>query len=227
MDRRDVTVVLAHGAWADGSSWARVIERLRVRGQRAVAAPLPLTSLADDVAALERTVARTTGAVVLAGHAYGGAVIGAARADRVKALAFVAPVTPDEGEAPAEAAYRGEQHPLAPKLAPDADGLVWMPHEAFANAFAHQADAADQALLAAVQRPVAVAAISQPVGRPSWKDIPSWFLVAEQDRLVTPANQWLMAKRMGAHIAAHPVDHAPMVSHPELVTQFILDAVHA
>lgn len=227
MDTSDVTVVLAHGAWADGSSWRKVVELLRGQGVRALAAALPLTSLADDVAALERTLARTTGPVVLAGHAYGGAVIGASRSERVKALVYVAAVTPDEGEAPAEAAYRGDQHPLSPKLAPDADGLVWMPDDAFANAFAQQADAADQALFAAVQRPVSVAAISQPVGRPRWKDLPSWYLVAEQDRLVTPANQHLMAGRMGARIAAHPVDHAPMVSHPDLVAQLILEAVRA
>jgi len=227
MDTQDVTVVLAHGAWADGSSWARVIERLRQQGQRAVAAPLPLTTLADDVAALDRTIDRVEGPVVLVGHAYGGVVIGETRSKRIKALVYVAGVAPDEGEAAAQAAYRGEQHPLAPKLGPDADGLVWMPEDAFANAFAPQASESDQAVFAAVQRPISLGCITTPVSRPRWRDIPSWYLLAEEDRMIVAANQRFMAERMGARIVPHPVDHTPLASHPDLVAQVILEAVRA
>ncbi|WP_158914872.1 alpha/beta fold hydrolase [Caulobacter sp. S45] len=224
MSTNDVTVVLAHGAWADGSSWARVIERLRSEGQRAVAAPLPLTTLDDDVAALDRTIERAGGPVVLAGHAYAGAVIGATRSKRVKALVYVAALAPDAGETVADVFYRTEPHPLAPRLAPDADGLIWLPEEAFATAFAPQASEAEQAVLAAVQRPIAAACIGKPVGRPLWRDIPSLYLVAEEDRMISHLNQRFMAERMGARTISHPVDHTPMVARPDLVAAAILDA---
>ena len=142
MSKTDVTVVLAHGAWADGSSWARVIEPLRGHGLRALAAPLPLTSLEDDVAA-----------------------------------------------------------------------------------FAPQATADAQAVLAAVQRPLAPASIMTPAVRPLWRDRPSWYLAAEQDVMMTVQNQRFMAERMGARTAFHPVDHTPMIAHPQLVTATILEAV--
>jgi pimeloyl-ACP methyl ester carboxylesterase len=227
METEALTVVLAHGAWADGSSWARVIERLSETGQRAVAAPLPLTTFAEDVAALDRTVERAAGTVVLVGHAYAGAVIGASRSENIKALVYVAALAPDEGETVADVFYRGAPHPLAPKLAPDANGLIWLPEEAFANAFAPQASESDQAIFAAVQRPISPACITVPVGRPRWRDTPSWFLVAEEDRMILARNQRFMAERMGAHTVAHPVDHTPLAAHPDLVAQVILDAVRA
>jgi pimeloyl-ACP methyl ester carboxylesterase len=227
MSAEEITVVLAHGAWADGSSWTKVIEGLRQEGQRAVAAQLPLTSLADDVAALDRTIARVGGPVVLAAHAYAGAVIGATQAQDVRGLVYVAALAPDEGEMVTDVFYRTEPHPLAPKLAPDADHLIWMPEAAFANAFAPQADEAEQALLAAVQKPIALACIATPVGRPRWRDIPSWYLAAEEDRMITVDNQRFMAARMGATLVSHAVDHTPLAARPELVTQLILEAVRS
>jgi pimeloyl-ACP methyl ester carboxylesterase len=116
----DVTAVLVHGAWADGSSWAKVIASLSATGMKAVAAPLPLTSFRDDVGALERTLERAEGPVVLAGHAYAGGVIGATRSDKVKALVYVAALAPDEGETVADVFSRGTPHPDTPKLVPDA-----------------------------------------------------------------------------------------------------------
>ena len=227
MISNDITTVLVHGAWADGSSWARVIEQLHQAGQRAVAAPLPLTRFDDDVAALDRVIGRIGGPVVLAGHAYAGAVIGATRAEAVKGLVYVAALAPDEGETGADVFYRTKPHPLAPLLAPDADGLIWLPDEAFPIAFAQQANENQQAVLAAVQRPIAAACISVQVGRPRWRDAPSWCLVAEQDRMIAPENQRFMAQRMGARITAHPVDHTPLVTRPDLVTAIILDALQA
>lgn len=225
MSRRDVTVVLAHGAWADGSSWSKVIDRLRGLGFRAVAAPLPLTSLEGDVAALDRVIARVGGPVVLAAHAYAGAVIGAGRSDQVKALVYVAALAPDEGESVTDVFHRTEPHPLAPKLAPDAEGLIWLPEEAFAAAFAPQASEAEQAVLAAVQRPIAAACIGLPVGRPRWRNLPSTYLVAEEDRMIAAANQRFMAERMGARIVSHPADHTPLVTAPDIVAATIADAV--
>jgi pimeloyl-ACP methyl ester carboxylesterase len=227
MTPNGITMVLAHGAWADGSSWSRVIERLRARGYRAVAAPLPLTSLDDDVAALDRVIARVGGPVLLAAHAYAGAVIGGTRSKSVKGLVYVAALAPDEGETVADVFYRTPPHPLAPQLAPDADGLIWLPDTAFPTAFAPQATASEQAVLAAVQRPIAAACISAPVGPPLWRDIPSWYLVAEEDRMIVAENQQFMAARMGARTVSHPVDHTPLVARPDLVAALILEAAQA
>src|SRR5882724_7776339 len=149
-----LSVVLVHGAWADGSIWARVISALKAEGTRVLAAPLPLTSLADDVAALNRSLDRTEGPIVLAGHAYAGAVIALARPERVKALVYVTALAPDEGERVTDVFYRLKPHPQAPKLAPDSNGLIWLPEGAVETAFAQNAPAEDQAVLAAVQRPV-------------------------------------------------------------------------
>lgn len=225
MSHKDVTVVLAHGAWADGSSWSKVIGPLQAEGVKVMAAPLPLTSLADDVAALDRSLERVNGPVVLAGHAYAGAVIAATHDEKVKSLVYVAALAPDEGETVASVFYRAEPHPRAPKLAPDRHGLIWLPEEAFAAAFAQNASAEVQAMLAAVQRPIALSCIEAGAGRPLWKDRPSWFLVAEEDRMIVPGTQRFMAERMKAQARSHPVDHAPIVSAPGVVVGIILEAV--
>lgn len=225
MAAKNVNVVLAHGAWADGSSWGRVINALKSEGVNVVAAPLPLTSLADDVAALERTIARMEGPVVLAGHAYAGAVIAETRSDRVKALVYITALAPDEGEKVADVFYRLPPHPQAPKLAPDENGLIWLPEAAFANAFAQHASAEDLAVLAAVQRPISPACITVPVGRPRWKDVPSWFLVAEDDRMIVPETQRFMAERMNATVRSRAVDHTPIVTAPRVVVDIIREAI--
>ncbi|WP_298884300.1 alpha/beta hydrolase [uncultured Bradyrhizobium sp.] len=227
MAKSDVTVVLAHCAWADGSSWARVITALAAEGIKARAAPLPLTSLADDVAALNRRLDRTAGPIVLAGHAYAGAVIALARPERLKALVYVAALAPDEGEKVADVFYRLPSHPQAPKLAPDDNGLIWLPEDAFAAAFAQNATAEDHAVLAAVQRPISVNCITVPAGRPLWNNLPSWFLIAEQDRMIVPETQRFVAERMKANIRTLAVDHTPGVTAPRAVADIIRDAVHA
>jgi pimeloyl-ACP methyl ester carboxylesterase len=224
---KDVSVVLAHGAWADGSSWARVITALKAAGVSAVAAPLPLTSLSDDVAALNRTLERMEGPIVLAGHAYAGAVIALARPERVKALVYVTALAPDEGEKVADVFYHLPPHPQAPKLAPDSNNLIWLPDSAFPTAFAPNASKDDLAVLSAVQRPISLACITVPSGRPLWKDIPSWFLVAEQDRMILPDTQRFMAQRMKAKTKAHDVDHTPSVTAPEAVVDIIQDAIRS
>ena len=203
------SVVLVHGAWADGSSWSKIIRPLAAEGLDVSAAPLPLTSFQDDVAALDRTLERAPGPVVLAGHAYAGAVIAATRSEKVKALVYVAALAPDEGETVADVFYRGEPHPQAPKLAPDVHGLIYLPDAAFAAAFAQNAAAEELAVLAAVQRPISAACITVAAPRPLWKDRPTWFLVAEQDRMIVEDNQRFMAERMKARVRSHAVDHTP------------------
>lgn len=225
MSSNGVNVVLVHGAWADGSSWAKVIGPLTGDGAKVVAAPLPLTSFADGVAALERTLERVEGPVVLVGHAYAGAVIAGTRDEKVKALVYVAALAPDDGETVADVFYRSEPHPQAPKLAPDAHGLIYLPDEAFPAAFAQNASAGELAVLAAVQRPISPACITVPVKRPLWKDRPTWFLVAEQDRMIVQDNQRFMADRMKAAIRSHPVDHTPLVTAPSHVLNIIREAI--
>lgn len=226
MSGNDVTVVLAHGAWADGSSWSKVIGLLKARNLRSVAVPLPLTSLDDDVAALDRTLERAGGPVVLVGHAYAGAVIAATRSAQVRSLVYVAALAPAETETVADVFYRTESHPAAPKLAPDRDGLIWLPDEAFAAAFAQRATADEHLILAAVQRPISMSCIGTKVERPLWMDRPSWFLIAEEDRMIPPDTQRFMAARMKATIRSHPVDHTPSVTAPQLVADLIADAAH-
>jgi pimeloyl-ACP methyl ester carboxylesterase len=218
------TVVVAHGAWADGSSWKEVILLLNKGGLQVVAAPLPLTSLSDDIAALNRTIARTRGPVIVAGHAYAGAVIAGANEDRVKALVYVAALAPNEGESVAQVFYRDEAHPEAPKLAPDKDGWIWMPDEGFSNAFAHHATADQIALCKAVQRPIALKCIQEPAPKPAWRSKPSWFLIAEEDRMINAETQHFMANRMRACTHAFDVDHTPLLTAPEKVVEVIMAA---
>jgi pimeloyl-ACP methyl ester carboxylesterase len=221
------TVVLVHGAWADGSSWQAIVRPLEDRGLNVIAAPIPLTSLSDDAAALKRTIARTEGPVIVAGHAYAGAVIATADNDRVKALVYVAALAPDEGETVAQVFYRDETHPKAPQLAPDADGFIWMPDEGFENAFAQNATDEQIAIAKAVQRPISVKSIQEPAPAPVWKSKPSWFLIAEEDRMINPKTQHFMAERMKATVRCFAVDHTPLLTAPDKVVDIILEAARA
>ena len=227
MSKRNVSIVLAHGAWADGSSWAKVIAPLQVQDFEVMAAPLPLTTLADDVAAIQRTIVRAKYPVVLVGHAYAGAVIAEVRSEKVKALVYVAALAPDEGEKVADVFYRTEPHPQAPKLAPDDNGLIWLPYNAFAESFAQNAKTEEQALLAALQRPISLACITVPVKRPLWKDVPAWYLIAEEDRMIVRDNQYFMSERMKAKVKMVRVDHTPSVTAPSAVVDIIIETVKA
>ena len=219
-------IVLVHGAWADGSCWSNVILPLQRQGLNVICAPIPLMSLANDIAALNQALERTSGPVVLAGHAYAGAVIAGATSERVKSLVYVAALAPDEGETVANVFYRGEPHPEAPKLAPDAHGVIWMPEDGFRRAVAHKASTDQKSVMAAVQRPIALACIQEPAPAPAWKTKPSWFLLAEEDRMINPKTQRFMADRMGAKVRSYHVDHTPMYTEPKVVIDVILEAAH-
>ena len=223
----NITVVAVHGAWADGSSWKDVILGVEREGLRIVAAPIPLTSLGDDIDALKRALARSQGPVILAGHAYAGAVVAAVNDERVKALVYIAGLAPDEGETVAQVFYRDEKHSQSPQLAPDADGFIWMPDEGFRNAFSQHATPEQIALSTAVQRPIAVKCIQEPVPKPAWRSKPSWFLIAEEDRMINPKTQRFMAERMGARARSLAVDHTPLLSAPERVVDIIMEAKQA
>jgi pimeloyl-ACP methyl ester carboxylesterase len=218
------TVILVHGAWADGYCWSSIILPLERRGLKVICAPIPLTSLTKDAAALSWALGRTSGPVVLVGHAYSGAVIAAVREDRVKSLVYIAALAPDEGETVSTVFYRGAPHPEAPKLAPDSHGFIWMPEDGFRRAVAQKASADQTNIAAAVQRPIAVQCIEEPAPAPLWKSKPSWFLIAEEDRMINPKTQHFMADRMGASVWSHRVDHTPMYTDPDLVVKVILEA---
>lgn len=224
MFSKNATVVLVHGAWADGSSWNRVVLPLLHQGLKVICAPIPLTSLSEDAAALNRVLERIEGPVLLAGHAYAGAVIAAATDEKVRSLVYIAALAPDQGETVAEVFYREQPHPLAPHLQPDAYGLIWMPQEGFQNAFAQNASDDVKAMTASVQRPIALRCIQEPAPKPAWRSKPSWFLVAEEDRMINPRTQHFMAERMGAKVRIHRVDHTPLLTAPEVVIDIIREA---
>jgi pimeloyl-ACP methyl ester carboxylesterase len=225
MNANAATVVLVHAAWADETSWAKVVRTLNEKGIRTVTPRLPLSTLAGDVAALDQALANIEGPVVLVGHAYSGAVIGATRSAKVKALVYVAGLAPDQGETVAEVFNRYGHDDKTPQLAPDEKGLIWLPREAFGIAFAPHATPAEQQELAAKQLPISPASITVPVDEPLWKHVPAWYLLAQHDHMIPEQTQRFVAERMHARISAHPVDHVPMVSAPEHVEQLILDAL--
>ncbi len=218
------TVIMVHGAWADGYCWTNIILPLEQHGLKVICAPIPLTSLTNDTTALNWALERTSGPVVLVGHAYSGAVIAAVREDRVKSLVYIAALAPDEGETVSKVFYRDAPHPEAPKLAPDSHGFIWIPEGGFRRAVAHKASADQTNIATAVQRPIAVQCIQEPAPVPLWKSKPSWFLIAEEDRMINPKTQHFMADRMGATVRPHRVDHSPMYSEPAAVIEVILEA---
>src|SRR5271170_4637163 len=218
------TIVLVHAAWADGSCWSNVILPLERHGLKVMCAPIPLTSLSNDATALSWALERTAGPVVLVGHAYSGAVIAALRDDRVKSLVYIAALAPDEGETVAKVFYRDPKPPESPKLAPDSHGFIWIPDGGFRQAVAHKASAEQTSIAQAVQRPIAVQCIQETAPTPGWKTKPSWFLIAEEDRMINPKTQHFMADRMRARVHSHPVDHSPMYTEPNLAINIILEA---
>ena len=224
MSAENGTIILVHGAWADGSCWQNVVLPLHGLGLDVMCAPIPLTSLSDDIAALSRAIERSSGPVVLVGHAYAGAVIAGPTDERIKALVYIAALAPGDGETVAQVFYREKPHPKAPHLEPDRHGFIWMPEEGFRNAVAHRASAEQKILSAIVQRPIAVKCIQEVTPPPTWKTKPTWYLLAEEDRMIKSTTQRFMAERMGAKIRSYPVDHTPMYTQPNLVVDVITEA---
>lgn len=220
------TAVLVHGAWSDGSSWNKVTRNLQARGFRVVAAQIPLTSFTDDVATVRRYLGREDGPVVLVGHSYGGAVITAAGADsaKVKALVYIAAIVPDKGETVGQIFQRASPHPKAPQLQPDRDGLLWVDADTFRTAIAPNAVAEESMLLAANQKPIAAACLSEALDAAAWRQLPSWFLIAEGDRMVSPDTQRFTAQRMNANVVSAPIDHWPLASAADTVSDVIMRA---
>jgi pimeloyl-ACP methyl ester carboxylesterase len=232
------TVVLVHGAFADGSSWSGVIERLQARGIDVVAPAVPLRGIATDSAYLADLLAEIPGPVIVAGHSYGGAVISnaATHAPNVAGLVFVAAFAPDEGERLGEVTATSRDAILMSALVPHqhsggttGDSLLEFSVDPakFGEAFAVDLPAATVAVMAATQRPVADAAFSDVNGAPAWKRLPSWAVVATADKAAGTDITRSMAERAGATITEVDASHVVMVSRPQAVTDVILAAVDA
>jgi pimeloyl-ACP methyl ester carboxylesterase len=221
-DASTPTVVLVHGAFADGSSWNKVIPLLQAKGLKAVAVQNPLSSLEDDVAAANRVIDAQTGPVVLVGHSWAGTVITQAGGhDKVKALVYVASFAPSLGETSVDGV---QPHPTPSGVAhfvQGADGYLTLPPEAIASEFAQDVSAEEANLIAATQGPVRAANFEQKVTVAAWNSKPSWYIVAARDRMIHPDAQRALAKKIGASTTVLQTSHVPMASNPKAVAEVI------
>lgn len=220
------TVVLVHGAFADGSSWNRVIDKLQRQHTEVIAVQLPLTSLKEDVAATQRAIARAHGDVVLVGHSWGGTVISEAGNDaRVKALVYVAAFAPDSGKSTADLAGSYPAPPGSAGIVKTADGFLYLPAKSVRQDFAPDITAAEQNRLTATQGPIRADAFAEKVTHAAWHDKPSWYVVSKSDRMINPDLERAMAKAIDAKTSEVAASHVSMVSHPEEVARVIEQAV--
>ncbi len=222
------TVVLVHGAWADGSSWSEVIARVQAAGVSVVSVQNPLSSLADDVASVRRSLELIDGPVVLAGHSWGGTVITQAGAvEQVANLVYVAAFAPDVGESTnaLQAAYPAPEYLRL--LSKDSGGFLHFPVADLPHYFAQDLPSANANVLAATQGPIRASAFDEPVTIAAWRDKPCWYLLTEHDRMIAPALQRHMAERIGAKLQIVPSSHVPFAARPKETTAILLEAVHA
>jgi pimeloyl-ACP methyl ester carboxylesterase len=225
-DRQPVkNIVLVHGAWADGNSWAKVIPLLEKRGLHVVAVQNPLSSLADDVAAAKRAIDAQDGPVVLVGHSYGGAVITEAGSNpKVVRLVYVAAFAPDTGESVGSTAKDFAPPPVGAEVKPIADGYLILTRKGVLEDFAQDLSFVEKQVLAATQAPTSGSVFAAPMGDAAWRHKPTWYVVAENDRMINPDYERFAAKRMGAKTLALPTSHVPMLAKPSEVAAFIAEA---
>jgi len=222
-------IVLVHGAWADGSSWSAVIERLQANGYHVTAPQFPLTSLADDLARLRQVLNRQNGPTIVAGHSYGGQIMTALGADapNVAGLVYVAAFGLDEGESLGALLSQGPVTPALEHMTTDAQGFAWLSEDDFVNHFAADVEPAKAHALHAAQQALTVTAFNDVMGVPAWKSVPSWYLVAKDDEAIPPDAERQFAARMGATTIEVPASHVAMVSHPTEVADLITTAANA
>jgi pimeloyl-ACP methyl ester carboxylesterase len=218
-------IVLVHGAWADGSSWAKVIPLLEKRGLHVVAVQNPLSSLADDVAATKRILDRQDGPVILVGHSYGGAVITeAGNHPKVARLVYVAAFGPDTGESVGTTAKDFAAAPVTPEVRPIEDGYLVLTRKGVIEDFAQDLSSTEKQVLAATEAPTSGSVFGTSMTDAAWRHKSSWYVVAENDRMINPDYERFAAKRMGAKVLSLPTSHVPMLSKPDEVAAFIADA---
>jgi pimeloyl-ACP methyl ester carboxylesterase len=222
-------IVLVHGAWADGSCWSAVIERLQADGYNVTAPQFPESSLAADVARLREVLHRQDGQTIVVGHSYGGQIITALGTDAPNdaGLVYIAAFGLNEGESIGAMLGQGSPTPALAHLDIDSQGFAWLPEEDFVKHFAADVDPVKARVMCAVQQPVAAAAFQDVMGVPAWKSLPTWYMVATADEAIPPEAERQFADRMGATMIEVPSSHVAMVSHPDEVAQLITTAAKA
>jgi pimeloyl-ACP methyl ester carboxylesterase len=216
-------IVLVHGAWADGSCWRDVIERLQVDGFEVRAPQFPLTSLADDVARLRQVLEFQDGPTIVAGHSYGGQIMTALgeEAPNVVGLVYIAAFGLDEGESLGALLSAGPPTAALAHMFTDARGFGWLSEDDFVNHFAADVDPTWARVMYAAQQPIALSAFDDVMAVPAWKSLPSWYLVSQNDEAIPPDAERQFAQRMGATTVEVPASHVAMVSHPAEVVELI------
>jgi pimeloyl-ACP methyl ester carboxylesterase len=216
-------IVLVHGAWADGSCWEGVIERLQADGYQVTAPQFPESSTADDVARLREVLTRQDGPTIVAGHSYGGQIMTALGNDapNVDGLVYIAAFGLDEGESLGQLLSQGPPTPALAHLDVDERGFGWLPEDDFVGHFAADVEPAKAKAMCAVQQPIASSTFDDVMGTPAWKSHPSWYMVAANDEAIPPDAERQFARRMDAVTVEIPSSHVAMVSHPDEVTRFI------
>jgi pimeloyl-ACP methyl ester carboxylesterase len=224
-----LSIVLVHGAWADGSCWSGVIERLQAEGFQVRAPQFPLSSLADDVARLRQVLEFQDGPTIVVGHSYGGQIITALGPDapNVVGIVYIAAFGLDEGESLGALLSRGPVTPALAHLFTDSRGFGWLSEDDFVNHFAADVDPQRARVLYAVEQPLASSAFTDVMGVPAWKSLPTWYLVAQNDEALPPDAERQFAARMSATTVEVPSSHVAMVSHPEEVAQLIEKAAES
>jgi pimeloyl-ACP methyl ester carboxylesterase len=222
-------IVLVHGAWADGSSWSAVIERLQADGYNVTAPQFPMNALADNVARLRLVLGRQDGPTIVAGHSYGGQIITALGTDapNVVGLVYIAAFGLDEGESIGALLEGGPPSPALGHLSIDEAGFAWLLEDDFVNHFAADVDPVKAKVMFSVQQPLHTSALADVMGVPAWKSLPSWFLIADGDQAIPPEAQRQFAARMGADTVEIASNHVAMVSHPDEALERILTAANA
>ncbi|MFY9934884.1 MAG: alpha/beta hydrolase [Streptosporangiaceae bacterium] len=222
-------IVLVHGAWADGSCWSAVIERLQASGYNVTAPQFPESSLADDVARLRQVLDRQDGPTVVAGHSYGGQIMTALGTDapNVAGMVYIAAFGLDQGESIGDLLAQGPPTPALAHLDIDKQGFAWLPEDDFVAHFAADLDPAQARVMYAVQQALAASTLQDVMGVPAWKSFPTWFMVAQNDEAIPPDAERQFAKRMGATTVEIASSHVAMVSHPDDVAQLIESAAKA
>ena len=218
-----LNIVLVHGAWADGSCWSGVIERLQAQGFQVRAPQFPLTSLADDVARLREVLEFQDGPTIVVGHSYGGQIMTALgdEAPNVVGLVYIAAFALDQGESVGALLSGGPPMPALVHMFRDSRGFGWLSEDDFVNHFAGDVDPKRARVLYAVQQSLASSAFTDVMGVPAWKSLPSWYLVAQNDEAIPPDAERQFAQRMGATTIEIPSSHVAMVSHPAEVADLV------
>jgi pimeloyl-ACP methyl ester carboxylesterase len=221
-----INVVFVHGAWADGSSWSAEIEQLQAAGYNVRSVQLPLASLDEDAATVTRVLEQLNGPTIVVAHSYGGAVASQLSPDapNVAALVFVDAFMLDEGES-FQTLLGSQSPPWLANLHPDSAGYLSWDEEGFLQYFAPDVDPAQARVMWAAQKPINSAIFNEVGGPPSWKSIPSWYLIGDDDQVIPPAVQEQLATRGGSTIAHTPGSHVALVTHPDAVVDLVVGAI--